>query len=137
MPATLARIMFTRSTTLVCLAALSIVSCVGERTTAARSRTPQLSLDERDEQMEREQVHAATFAVGDPVRIRDTDARTYLRGQKGKILTIERRFTFQHNIDEHETGRDIPAPVGRFQIVLDDRGVKCWAAPMDIEHWVK
>ncbi len=84
MPATLPIIMFTRSTTLACLTALSIASCGGERTAAARERTPQLSLEERDAQMEREQVHAATFAVGDPVRIRDTDARTYLRGQTGK-----------------------------------------------------
>ncbi len=130
--------MFTRSTILVCLAALSGASCGDERTAAAQREHPrELSPRERDEQMERVQEHAATFAVGDPIRIRDTDPRTYLRGQTGKILSIERMSTVQHVISEREAGHDIPAPVRRFRIVFDDRGVESWAAPEDVEHRTK
>ncbi len=78
-----------------------------------------------------------TFAVGDPVRIRDTEARLFLRGQTGKILSIERKSTVQHALSQRDAGRDIPAPVSRFQIVLDERGVQCWAAPLDVEHRTK
>ena len=130
--------MFTRSATLVCLAALSAAACGDQRTAAAPlERAPQPSARERDEQLRREQEHAATFAVGDSMRIRDTDARAYLRGQTGKIQSIERKSTVQHAISEQAAGREIPAPVSRFRIVLDDRGVQCWAAPANVEHRTK
>jgi hypothetical protein len=128
--------MFTRVITLVSLAALS--ACGDGQTEAAeRKRPAQLSPRERDQQLEFEQRHAATFAVGNAIRIRDTDPRVYLRGQTGKIFGIERKSTLQHSISQHEAGREIPAPVSRFRIVLDDRGVQCWAAPKDIEHRTK
>ena len=130
--------MFTRTITLACLAALSAASCGDGRTEAAQiEHAPQLSPRERNELLEAEQDHAATFAVGDAIRIRDTDTRVYLRGQTGKILDIERKSTVQHILSERDAGREIPAPVSRFRIVLDDRGVQCWAAPKDIEHWTK
>ena len=129
--------MFARST-LICLAVLSTASCGNETTAAGQlDRLTEPSPRERDERLQREQDHAMTFAVGDPVRIRDTEARLFLRGQTGKILSIERKSTVQHVLSQRDAGRDIPAPVSRFQIVLDERGVQCWAAPVDVEHRTK
>lgn len=120
------------TTVIASLILLIVAGCGGDSPAPMRDRQP--SARERDEQMRREQAHAAAFSVGDPVRVRDSEERLWLRGQTGRILSIERMATLQHAITEQETGREIPPPVSRFRIVLDDLGAECWVAPADVER---